>query len=145
MYILDRIDIWSERHHPMWIDLFRVLLGLILIWKGIYFIRHTQEVVALIQSFSFEFYSISIAHYVIGAHIVAGVLIVVGLLTRAAVIFQIPALVGALIVSAYDMGTPNLTAEPELVVLVLFLMLFFLVEGSGRFSVDEYIKKHPEE
>jgi uncharacterized membrane protein YphA (DoxX/SURF4 family) len=145
MYLLERIDAWSERHHPKWIDLLRILLGLILIWKGIYFVRHTQEVVAMIQSISFEFYAMSIAHYVIGAHIVGGILIAFGMLTRAAVLFQIPALIGALIVSAYGTGTSNLSTEPELAVLVLILLLFFLVEGSGTLSVDEYIKKHPEE
>ena len=145
MYLLNRIDAWSDRHHPKWIDLLRVLLGLILFWKGIYFLRHTQEVVAVLQTIPFSFYSVTIAHYVIGANIVGGILIAFGLLTRALVLFQIPALIGALFVSAYGSGSTGLATEPELVVLVLFLLLFFLLEGSGPLSVDEYIKKHPEE
>jgi putative oxidoreductase len=145
MYLLNRIDAWSERHHPQWIDLLRVLLGLILFWKGIFFIRHTHEITLLIQSDSFQFYSMSIAHYVIGAHIVGGILITFGLLTRAAAIFQIPALIGALVVSDYLTGISNLTTDTELAVFVLLLLIFFIVEGSGRLSVDEYIRKHPEE
>src|SRR5258706_4727900 len=128
MYLIEKIDAWSERHHPKWIDLLRILLGFILIWKGIYFIRHTQDVVAMVQSISFEFYAMSIAHYVIGAHIAGGLLIALGMLTRVAVIFQIPAVIGALVVSAYGPVSPNSSSEPELAVLVRFLLLFFLVE-----------------
>ena len=73
-----------------------------------------------------------------------GMLIAIGLLTRAAVLFQLPAMIGALVVSAYG-STLNIAAEPELVVLILLLLLFFLLEGSGRFSVDEYLRKHPDE
>ena len=144
MYLLERIDAWSERHHPKWIDVFRILLGLILIWKGFYFTRHTQDLVALTNSITLDYYAGTIAHYVIGVHIVGGMLIAIGLLTRAAVLFQLPAMIGALVVSAYG-STLNIAAEPELVVLILLLLLFFLLEGSGRFSVDEYLRKHPDE
>ena len=145
MYLLERIDVWTERHHPKWIDLLRVLLGLILLWKGIFFIRHTEDVVFLIRSISFEYYSMSIAHYVIGAYLAGGLLIAVGLLTRPVIIFQLPAIIGSLVVAAYGVSAPNISAEPELMVIVLFLLLFFLVEGSGKFSVDGYLKKHPDE
>ncbi len=145
MYLLERIDSWSERHHPKWIDLLRILLGVILLWKGVFFIRHTQDVVQLIKSVSFEYYSMSIAHYVISAYLAGGLLIAIGLLTRPVILFQLPAIIGSLVVAAYGVRTQNIAAEPELLIIVLFLLLFFLVEGSGRFSVDEYIRRHPEE
>ncbi len=87
MYMLERIDAWTQRHHPKWIDFLRILLGIILIWKGVYFIRNTQAVAEVIQSMSIEYYAMTIAHYVIGAHIAEGLLIACGLLTRLAVLF----------------------------------------------------------
>src|SRR4030095_1317344 len=145
MYILDKIDAWSERHHPKWIDLLRFLLGLIIFYKGGYFISHTEEISRSLQNTNVEFLAASIAHYVIAAHIMGGILIAIGLLTRVAVLFQIPVLIGAIVYVNLPNGFYSVTAESELSILVLFLLVFFLIEGSGPLSVDQYIRKHPEE
>jgi len=144
MYLLDRVDAWSERHHPKWMDLIRIVLGLVLFWKGFFFIYHSQSVISLLDSTSFGFYSMTIAHYVIIAHIVGGVLIAFGLLTRAAVLFQIPALIGAIAYAGLVKEAFSTESDIVLAVLVLMLAVLFLVEGSGQLSIDMYLKRHPD-
>jgi len=145
MYLLERINLWSEKHHPIWIDVFRVILGLVLLWKGIYFIAHKQAVAELVQTYGFGFYTMTLAHIVIGVHIVGGVMIAAGLLTRLAVLFQLPIVLSSLFFVVLPGGFMAFRAELELTVLVLALLVLFLVEGSGSFSVDGYMRRHPEE
>jgi putative oxidoreductase len=145
MFLLDKIDAWSERHHPKWIDVLRILLGLLLFSKGIYFISHTDTIVFMLQQSNVKLFSIAIAHYVAMAHIAGGILIALGLLTRISVLFQIPILIGAVFFVNLPKGIFSFNSETELSILVLFLLLFFLIEGSGPFSVDNYIRKHPDE
>jgi uncharacterized membrane protein YphA (DoxX/SURF4 family) len=144
MYLLDRIDTWAEKHHPKWIDLLRILLGFILLWKGIYFISHTQAAIEIVSFLGFGFYTMTAAHAIIGIHLLSGLLIIAGLLTRIGVLIQLPVMICNIIFVIIPNGLMSLYAETELSVLVTFLLLFFLVEGSGPFSVDEYLRKHPE-
>lgn len=139
-----RIDTWSERHHPKWIDLLRILLGLLLVWKGIYFISN-KAAIEIVQTFGFGFYTMTFAHAIIGIHIVGGIMIIFGLLTRIAVFIQLPIMLSNLIFVIIPGGFMHLQSEIELSILVTFLLLFFLVEGSGPLSVDSYLKKHPED
>jgi len=145
MYLIDKIDAWSERHHPKWIDFLRILLGLILIAKGCYFIIHTDSLIFMLRQTNVHLVPVGIAHYIAMAHIVGGIMITVGLLTRVSVLSQIPILIGAVFFVNLPNGIVSGSSETELSVLVLFLLIFFLIEGSGPFSVDNYIKKHPEE
>ncbi len=76
-------------------------------------------------------------HYVVPAHFIGGILIIVGLLTRWAVIAQIPILIGAVIINfAGEMSTNNLI----LAITALLLCIFFAFYGSGKHSVDKYLK-----
>jgi putative oxidoreductase len=76
-------------------------------------------------------------HYVVPAHFIGGLLIAVGLLTRWAVIAQIPILIGAVIINfAGEMSTNNLI----LAIVALLLCIFFAFYGSGKHSVDKYLK-----
>ena len=145
MYLLNRIDTWAERHHPRWIDGLRIMLGLILLWKGIFFIRNIQVLIQMLQNTDLEFIAAAVAHFVAGAHIMGGILIILGLLTRAAILFQVPILIGAVVFVNFP-RTITSVYNPEfgLSVLVLFLLAFFLVEGSGPMSVDHYLKEHEE-
>jgi uncharacterized membrane protein YphA (DoxX/SURF4 family) len=145
MYLLDRIDSWAEKHHPKWIDVLRILLGFILIWKGIYFIGNTKAAIEIVEFLGFGFYTMTAAHAIIGIHICSGILIMAGLLTRIGVLIQLPVMICNILFVIIPNGLMSLHAETELTLLVTFLLLFFLVEGSGPFSLDEYLRKHPEE
>jgi uncharacterized membrane protein YphA (DoxX/SURF4 family) len=144
MYLLERINVWSQKHHPVWIDAFRVMLGFLLLWKGIYFVINKQAVVEIVQTYGFGFYTMTLAHIVIGVHIAGGVMIIAGLLTRLAVLFQLPVVLSSLFFVVLPGGFMSFRAELELTILVLALLGLFLVEGSGSFSVDGYMKRHPE-
>ncbi|MGH2574954.1 MAG: DoxX family protein [Ignavibacteria bacterium] len=144
MNLLEKVDYWSERHHPKWLDVLRILLGLILFGKGIYFISDTNRIVSMLHGTGIEWIAIIIAHYVAMAHLFGGLLITVGLITRVAILFQIPILAGAIIFVNIPRGMVSFNAELELSILVLFLLVFFLVEGSGPLSVDSYVSKHQE-
>jgi putative oxidoreductase len=145
MYLLDKINNWSYKHHPLWLDIFRVLLGVILVWKALYFIGNRQAAAEIVQQYGFGFYTMTAAHLIIGIHLVGGVLIIAGLLTRFAVLIQVPILLANLIFIVIPNGFMSLGSEAELTVIVLALLMLFLFEGSGHYSLDEYLKVHPEE
>ena len=143
MYLLHRINNWSEKHYPLWLDFLRMILGIILLWKGLYLLSHKQAVIEIVQMFGYGFYTMTLAHFVIGVHLAGGLLIFAGLLTRFAVILQIPVLLSSLVFVVIPNGFMSIGPEAELTVLVLALLIVFLFEGSGHLSLDEYINRHP--
>jgi len=63
------------------------------------------------------------------------------LFTRLSALIQIPILIGAVIINlSIGIFTPG--SELVFSLLVLVLLVFFLFEGGGELSLDDYIKKH---
>ncbi len=145
MKAISNIEAWADAHHPKWLDIIRIFLGLILIVKGISFLGNTELLVAMLKNSTVEFLSISIAHYVIIAHLMGGILIAIGLLTRIAILFQIPILIGAIVFVNLSKGFFAINSDLPFSILVLSLLIFFLIYGSGPWSVDNYIQKHVDE
>ena len=77
MNLFSNLDTWSDEHHPRLLDLIRVLLGLVILFKGIYFISHTDELQSILSNSKFPWVSFIIAHYVALAHLAGGLLIAV--------------------------------------------------------------------
>ena len=95
MDAIHKIEHWADTHHPKWIDFIRVVLGLFILYKGILFISNTGALMNLIREADIGFFHMALAHYVAFAHLVGGLLIAIGLLTRLAVVIQIPILLMA--------------------------------------------------
>lgn len=145
MNLLQRIERWGDNHHPKWIDGLRILLGLLLMWKGIQFVNNIDVLKARIAEQPFlTALSFWLAHYIVFAHTVGGLFIALGLLTRVGVIANLPVLIGAVFFVSAGTGLFSVYPELSLSIAVLLMLLFFLVEGSGRISVDEYMRRHPE-
>ena len=142
MYLLHKIDSWSEKHHPLWLDFFRVLLGIVLIWQALYFIVNKSAIVQIVEQYGFGFYTMTAAHAIIGIHLVGGVLILAGLLTRFAAAIQLPVLLCNIIFIIMPNGFMSIRSEAELTIIVLALSLLFLFEGSGHYSLDHYLETH---
>jgi uncharacterized membrane protein YphA (DoxX/SURF4 family) len=146
MNLINRLERWGDAHHPKWLDMIRIVLGIFLILKGIEYVNNMDQLGAIISASGFlgALSTGLIAHYVVFAHIVGGLLIAFGLLTRLACLVQLPILLGALIFinSAGSIYQPY--TERWMSILVFLLLALFMVEGSGPISIDDYMDKHPE-
>jgi putative oxidoreductase len=140
MNLIQRLEYWGDRHHPKWADIIRFALGIFLVYKGIDFLEHMSTMISRMSGFlPNSYFALSIlGHYIVFAHIVGGAMLAVGLLTRAACLFQIPILIGAIIFinKADDMFRPF--ADMAITVLALVLLIYFLIAGNGPWSVDHY-------
>ena len=143
MNLLHSMEKWGDAHHPKWLDIIRVVLGIFLVFKGIDFINHMDRLTDLMGRSRF-LGSLSLgllAHYIVFAHLVGGALITAGLLTRLACLVQIPILIGAVFFINSSAGILAPYDVMWLSVIVLLLLIFFLIAGSGPLSVDEQMKK----
>ncbi len=128
---------WANAHTNYGIDALRVALGVFLIYKGASFITNSRDFEDLIAPLSNFMGGMLTFHYIAAAHIMGGVMIIFGLLTRWAVIAQLPILFGAVIVNFIgEFNATNLLLSG----LALALSLFFLYFGGGKHSADYYFK-----
>lgn len=137
MNLLQRLEHWGDRHHPRWMDIVRIALGVFLCFKGVDFLNNMSDLIGLMTSkTSFgEFAYVLAGHYVVFAHVLGGILLIFGVLTRFACLIQIPVLLGAI----FFVGTNKEMLRPYdelfLTVLVLLLLIYFLIAGNGPWSV----------
>ncbi|WP_443944569.1 DoxX family protein [Pedobacter sp. AW1-32] len=144
MNVIRKIEHWGDVHQAKWLDYLRIILGLLIFSKGVSFISDTSTLQNLILDnnvFGFSGMMITVAiHIVAFAHLVGGLLIILGLVTRFAVVIQIPILVVAVFFVNLTRGFSSLNSELWLSVITLFLLVLFWVIGSGPLSVDEGLK-----
>ena len=148
MNVLQRIEYWADHHHPKWLDAIRIILGLVLITKGVAFILNKQEVIQRLSDTSSgmsEFVAFYAGHYVIVAFIVGGLFVTIGFITRWALLFQLPAVLGEIIMVDFHREFFALNSELNYLILVFVLAIFFILYGSGKISFDHWLLKWKEE
>jgi len=143
MKAIDKISHWGDTHHPKWIDLVRVGLGLTIFIKGVEFAQSPNELRTMFDGVNSSLLSIFLINYIPFVHLAGGILIMLGLVTRAAIIFQLPILIGVVVFAWKYAVFFDLYSGFGLALPVLFLLVIFLVYGSGPLSLDERMKKHP--
>jgi len=141
MSIVQTIDRWSDKQTIKWLLLLRVAFGLMLLFKGFSFISHTQELEALIANSRFKDETRVLAQYVTFSHLFGGTMIIIGLLTRVAALIQIPVLIGAIFFVHAGNGLMSIDSQLGVSILALVLLIFFLIEGGGPYSIDRYIRR----
>ncbi|WP_316823229.1 DoxX family protein [Pedobacter gandavensis] len=145
MTVIQRIEHWGDLHHAKWLDGVRIILGLLIFGKGIAIVSNTaalQDLLLQNNVYSFSGMMASLLIHIVGfVHLVGGLLIMLGLLTRFAVVIQIPILLGAVFFVNLSRGFSFLNSELWLSLIVLALLILFWVIGSGPYSVDYQMKK----
>ncbi|KAB5492067.1 MULTISPECIES: DoxX family protein [Flagellimonas] len=137
MGTVKKLNKWANAHTYYPLDFLRVALGIFLFIKGVEFMANHAEMAEMAKPFEGIPGGMIILHYIAPAHFVGGILIVVGLLTRWAAIAQLPILFGAILTNF--LGTMDV-GNLSMAMLVLLTCLFFIVYGSGKHSVDYYLK-----
>lgn len=145
MNVINKVEHWGDLHRTKWLDIVRIALGILIFSKGIALISNTaaaQDLILQNNVFGFSGVIASLAIHIIAfAHLVGGILITIGLLTRFAVVIQIPILLGAIFFVNLSKGFSTLNSELWLSVIVLLLLVLFWIIGSGSLSVDESMKR----
>jgi uncharacterized membrane protein YphA (DoxX/SURF4 family) len=115
-------------------------LGLVLVVKGVEFASNTDKLMNLMSGLPFgKFIMALLSHYVLAAFILGGVLLATGLLTRFACIINLPVLITAMALNVFQGFS-----ELGMAVLILVLIIYFMIIGSGRWSLDWYVNQEYE-
>ena len=137
MSTIKSLNKWANKHTYLPLDLLRIALGVFLFLKGIDFMSDSAMLVELFKPMQNMAGGMIMVHYVAPAHFIGGILIGFGLLTRWAIIAQLPILIGAIAINFVgEMNSSNLI----LATITLLACVFFLVYGSGKRSLDYYFK-----
>lgn len=137
-----RIEDWTDHHHPKALDFLRILLGLVLVFRGFSFAAHENLIHSIILNNTIQYFTFMGSQYLILVSIGGGLLIAFGLLTRFASLINIPILVVEIFFVSMPKGLLPFNRELVISLLVFALLLLFLFYGSGKFSTDHFIIKH---
>jgi uncharacterized membrane protein YphA (DoxX/SURF4 family) len=145
MNVVSSVEKWGNSHRPGWLDAFRIILGIFITYKGLFFITHMNDLELTTAGINVYFAGVVLAHYIVFAHILGGPLIVFGLFTRIVSLIQMPILIGAIIFVNLPHGILSV-ANFELWVSVAVLtgLVIFMIFGAGRFSLDAKRRKEME-
>ena len=128
---------WANAHSNFWFDALRIVLGFFLIYKGAYFVSNSRDFEDLIAPVSNFMGGMLTFHYIAAAHIMGGIMIIFGLLTRWALLAQLPILIGAVLINFIgEMNVSNLI----IAITTLVVSIFYTIYGSGKHSADYYFK-----
>jgi putative oxidoreductase len=141
MNILHRFEHWGDTHHPKWVDIVRIALGLFLCYKGIQFPELMSTVLLSRPDFMSGNYFLlnSLQYIIVFVHLMGGVALVLGVFVRFACIINIPVLIAAIILILSTRDAWNPFAELPIALLVLGLLCYFLVAGNGSLSISKYL------
>lgn len=116
-------------------DLFRILLGLLLIRQGVTFVADMAGFSASLSQTGIPIAGFVATHIIVLVHVAGGLMLTAGLFTRAAALAQVPILVGAFALVPLGQGFfVALTGPYTMAMLTLTAITFAL--GAGRFTVD---------
>ncbi|MEO5908639.1 MAG: DoxX family protein [Ginsengibacter sp.] len=134
----------TNAKQPAWFTILRIALGIILFWKGIVFIRDTELLKLLVQRTGIGVFSQNsevLSFIVSYLTLLCGLFILSGLFTRACCIVQIP-IIAIAIFFVNIQRIDKSTFELVLSIIVLFLLIFFTIKGSGPLSADEFFRTY---
>ena len=143
MNLVHKIEIWGDRHHPKFLDVVRIALGVFLLLKGVAFMENSTMLGDLLENQGLLSFSpwllITLVYYVTFAHIVGGTLIALGTFTRFASLIQIPIVLAAVFLTGFFISPINALVWPS--VTALILLVLFAVIGSGPLSLDHFVSE----
>ncbi|EDM34303.1 hypothetical protein PBAL39_12583 [Pedobacter sp. BAL39] len=143
MKLLTKIQQWGDQHHPKWVDYLRIVLGIVLIWKGIAFALNLHAFTDLMEGSQLgASVSISLlAHVIIVLHLVGGILIVLGSHTRLFCLLNLPILLVSLVFVDLSQSILSPYSQIWLAVIVFAGLICFMIEGDGMLSIEH--EEHP--
>ncbi len=142
MNYIYQLEKWGDEHHPKWLALIRIMLGLTIAALTAWYVHSHRDVRTLMNTGHATLYSSFLAFYMILVGFIGGLLIAVGLITRISILFQLPVLFFAIISPSLREGLLFIYSNLPFTILLFLLLVFFFIEGSGQVSMDNYLRNH---
>jgi uncharacterized membrane protein YphA (DoxX/SURF4 family) len=115
-------------------------LGLFLFIKGALFLHHLSDIPYLFGPHQADLlFSAKASRFYSIAHMIGGLMIASGFLTRLALLCQIPIVLGSMCLVNSQFGSPLGNIELWVSITILSLLMFFMVVGPGRYSIDNKV------
>jgi len=130
---------------PKWLTILRIILGLIILWKGFVFLKNTVAVETMIKTGGVDILSNNsqaLAFIITYFNLLGGFFITVGLFTRWMCIIQIIIITWAIFFVNSKLGISFSNSELMVSLIVLALAILFAVKGSGTLSADEFFRSY---
>ncbi|PSR52871.1 DoxX family protein [Adhaeribacter arboris] len=170
MEITQRIENWASTHYPAWFDFVRMGLGVFLFVKGFIVLSQIDSVQMFISNINalngtnVNWNAQLLVQFIAYMHIIGGLFIALGFLTRIAIFFQLPILLGAVLFTmpGMRMDAGNTMAQGGInfvwtevnlntttfewwtALFTLILLISSFIIGSGPWSVDKYLEHYEE-
>jgi len=138
------ISFFSD-NQSKWLPLLRIVLGIILILKGITFFKDSAKLETMMQTPGLHIINnnaSAFAFFITYFNILGGLFIIAGLFTRWIAMLQIPILVGAIIFVNSEAGMNFSNPDLIISIVVLILLFVFVIKGSGPISADEFFRTY---
>lgn len=141
MQFVYQIKKWDIKHPALFTAL-RVLLGICLTIRGIYYLNNNSLLTDVIANSKLAVLNATelLTLFITWAHILGGTFIILGLFTPIAVWMQIPILAGAIVFINTRMGFVASIYDCLFALFILCLLALFATGGSGKISMDHYLK-----
>lgn len=143
MGILQSIENWNTAHHPRWLVLPRIALGISILLKGIYFMKNTVMLKTLLVDSNIGISLDALSLTITTLHLLCGFFIIIGLFTRLSALILTPIVAYALLFINAKKGIFVADSEFTFSLIILMMLIFFIITGGGFLSLDKYLKKHP--
>lgn len=117
------------RHHPLWLEAIRIVLAIVILWKGIEFVSNIDafSVVMRESSIGAAFLLSLLVHLIIVAHILGAMALFTGSYIRFACIVQMPVILIALLFKDQTASVLNPYAASGVSLAILITLVFVLV------------------
>lgn len=139
-----QLDQLSERYRSSFIFGLRLMLGIILLIKGYMFMFRMHELSDVVAAMGMGAFNVTLAMIIASAQLICGLLIMAGLLTRLSCLVLIPILIGAVFYVNLRQGFVT-SSEWMLSVVILYLLIFFFVNGAGENSLYHVFMRQGEQ
>ena len=136
---------FGDTHHPKWIDILRIGLGIAIFIKGIFFLNNSEALLTILQESNLRGWSFILQHHVAFTYLVGGILIALGLLTRVAIFFALLVFFGSIFCCISHFGFFSVFSDLVFSIVIFALLILFMIIGPGPWSVDTYMKLHETE
>lgn len=133
----------GEKRHPLWLEITRIVLSIVILWKGLEFVANIHKFTDLMMNSSIPVaIMISVlVHLIIVAHILGAIALFTGTYVRLACILQMPVIIMALVFKNLADNILNPYAAVWVSVAILCALVLVLLRDKHD-AMDKERDKH---